>query len=84
LKESCSKSSGRKRRHEEQKKCLDSTRHKIETINDMMGISSGKLACENIFCLTSVDLLDKAIKMEHEKQKQNEEKLIRQQKSTDV
>jgi hypothetical protein len=63
----CEKCSGRKRHNEEMKKLIDSKRNKIETINNMMGISSGKLAVENIFCLTNEDLLDKARKMENEK-----------------
>jgi hypothetical protein len=75
------KSIGRKRKHEEQKKLHSSKKEKIETISTMMGISSGKLAVENIFCLTNEDLLLKAKQIDNDKQKQTRERAVRAENS---
>jgi hypothetical protein len=71
------KCQGRKRRYDEQKAVQLSKKEKIDKLNSMLGISSGKLAVQNFFCLTNEDLVQKANVLDEDKKKQNEDKASR-------
>ena len=57
-----------------------SQQEKIEKLNSMKGISSGKLAVENFFCLTDDDLHAKAKVLDEDKKKQSGMAILEQAK----
>jgi hypothetical protein len=68
---------GRKRRYEERKAYHKSKKEKIDVLNSMVGMTSGKLVVENFYCLTDDDVVAKARNDDDVKKKHEEARELR-------